>query len=78
MLPFVNLIQPAIDLAEKGFPITQRQANEMNELSESFKKNNPKNSYLIREGEWKTGDSLIQKDLAHTLELIRERGRDGF
>lgn len=78
-LPWKNLIQPAIDIAEKGFPITQLQANEFNKLKEEFIKWNDTsyNIPLVKE-HWKAGDTLVQKELAETLRLIRNKGRDGF
>ncbi len=33
---------------------------------------------FVKEGGWKTGDTLIQKDLAKTLKLIRDKGAKGF
>lgn len=76
--PAAELLKPAIELAEKGFRITQRQANEMNELRLRFSKLNPDNSYLRKTSGWKAGDTLIQKDLAETLKNIALKGRDGF
>jgi gamma-glutamyltranspeptidase/glutathione hydrolase len=37
-LPFRTLIQPAIDLAEKGFCITEREAGSLNASQDAFKK----------------------------------------
>src|SRR5699024_807743 len=68
-------------LAAKGFPITKQQANNFNNLKESFTKynRNPQSVALIKqEGEWKEGDLLVQKDLANTLIRIKEQGRAGF
>lgn len=78
-LSWKELLQPAIDLASKGFPITTRQAEELNHYRESFKVFNPSGAAFIKDtGKWSAGDLLIQKDLAHTLALIRDKGRDGF
>ena len=80
-LPMERLIQPAIDLAAEGFPITAQQANNFNNLKESFTKynRNPQTVTLIKqEGEWKEGDLLVQTDLANTLQRIKEQGRAGF
>jgi len=73
------LLQPAIDLAKKGFPITERQAEELNVRKETFQRFNPMGTALIKKkGNWKAGDILVQKDLAHTLKLIKDKGRAGF
>jgi len=77
-LPFKKLIQPAIDLAEKGFSITAAEARSLNELQADFKKYNTAMPVFVKENPWKAGDTLIQKDLAKTLRLIRDSGAKGF
>ena len=76
-LKWADLIQPAINLAKNGFIVTEKQADELNELQGSFIKFNPGKNYFIKEN-FKRGDIWIQEDLAKTLELIRDRGREGF
>lgn len=75
-LPFKELIQPAIDLAKKGFTITKKQADDLNNATDRFRKVN--NYKTIFDKEWKAGDLLIQNELAKTLERIRDFGKDGF
>jgi gamma-glutamyltranspeptidase/glutathione hydrolase len=77
-LPWAQLVQPAIDLAHKGFKITKRSADSYNRTQNAFRKANPDKSYLLKDTPWQEGDLLIQEDLAKTLELIRDKGRDGF
>lgn len=77
-LRWTDLVQPAIDLARKGFKITPRLANDLNRNAESFKRLNPGKNYFLNNTPWQAGDLLIQEDLAKTLELIRDKGRDGF
>ncbi|TBW27608.1 gamma-glutamyltransferase [Gramella sp. KN1008] len=79
-LPLSVLLEPAIKLADKGFSVTSKQADNYNRYREDFIKNNrnPETVTLIKEKEWKKGDLLIQKDLAKTLERIRDQGRAGF
>jgi gamma-glutamyltranspeptidase / glutathione hydrolase len=77
-LPFKKLIQPAIDLAEKGFTLTEREANNFNELDKEFRKLNTVLPVFVKEGGWKAGDTLFQKDLAKTLKRIRDNGQKGF
>ncbi|NOT52735.1 MAG: gamma-glutamyltransferase [Chitinophagaceae bacterium] len=76
-LPFSTLIQPAIDIAEKGFVITKRQAQSFNALQENLKKYNTVSPVFIKEN-WAAGDTLIQTDLANTLKRIRDKGEAGF
>lgn len=77
-LPFKTLIQPAIDLAEKGFTLTKAEASKFNGAQEAFKKYNTILPVFVKEGGWKTGDTLIQKGLANTLKRIRDKGAAGF
>jgi gamma-glutamyltranspeptidase/glutathione hydrolase len=77
-LPMKTLIQPAIALAEEGFVITRAEANALNEFQGDFKKYNTVAPVFVREEPWKAGDTLIQKDLAQTLKLIRDLGAKGF
>ena len=78
-LSWSKLVQPAIDLAENGFTITAKQAVELNENEQEFKKYNPgKTPPIQKTGRWIAGDILKQKELASTLKLIQEKGREGF
>ncbi|MGF2411347.1 gamma-glutamyltransferase [Ferruginibacter sp.] len=77
-LPFAKLIQPAIDLAENGFAITRSEAESFNELKEEFTALNTTLPVFVKQQHWKTGDTLIQKDLANTLKRIRDNGQKGF
>lgn len=77
-LSFREIIQPAIDLATKGFPVTEGQAKTFNNNREYFLKMNASRPAFVKNGEWRTGDILRQPELAATLERIRDNGRDGF
>ncbi|MBP9221969.1 MAG: gamma-glutamyltransferase, partial [Chitinophagales bacterium] len=76
-MPWEKLVQPAIELAQKGFPLTQMQAEDLNDLQNELKKLNKGKNYFIKT-KWLGGDSLIQMDLANTLINIRDKGREGF
>ncbi|MGB4397858.1 MAG: gamma-glutamyltransferase [Daejeonella sp.] len=76
-LSWAEVIQPALDLARNGFPITESQAKEFAGEQIDFRKYNPGKSYYIKD-RWAAGELWIQEDLANTLELIRDKGRDGF
>jgi gamma-glutamyltranspeptidase/glutathione hydrolase len=77
-LPFAELVQPAIELAEKGFVITQSEARDLNDNQEAFRKYNTKPTAFVKSTPWKAGDTLRQPELASTLMRIRDRGRNGF
>lgn len=77
-LPFKQLIQPAIDLAEKGFVITEAEARGLNNTMGEFVRYSTKPSAFIKYGGWQAGDTLVQQDLANTLKRIRDFGQKGF
>jgi gamma-glutamyltranspeptidase / glutathione hydrolase len=77
-LSFRKVIQPAIDLAIKGYILTEEQARSLNGNKEYFIKKNKSRPAFVNDTLWKKGDVLKQPDLAKTLERIRDNGRDGF
>ncbi|HHG83551.1 MAG TPA: gamma-glutamyltransferase, partial [Bacteroidetes bacterium] len=78
-LPWKRLLQPAIDLAEKGYLCTENQAKWLNQQKDEFILYNPDSSYyLVKENEWQKGDTVLQRDFAATLRRIQEKGRAGF
>ncbi len=72
------LLQPAIELADRGFKITKRQARMFNQEQEAFKQYNNHQPALVKNHPWSGGDLLMQKDLANTLSQIRDFGKEGF
>lgn len=77
-LPFKDLTQPAIDLAEKGYVLTESEAVSFNSNKEDFIKYNTKPTAFVKPEEWKRGDTLFQPELAATLKRIRDNGLKGF
>ena len=77
-LPFDKLIQPAIDLAEKGFAIEKREAYHLNDIRDELIRYNTLTPVFVGSERWHDGDTLIQTDLANTLKRIREKGASGF
>ncbi len=73
-----DLLQPAIRLAENGFPISETEAKRLNYFKEAFAKYNPENKVFIKKTPWKKGDLLVQKDLAKTLKMIAQKGPKAF
>ena len=77
-LPFKALVQPAIDLAEKGFVITASEARSLNNTKAEFIKYNTQTPAFVKATPWKAGDTIVQKDLANTLKRMRDQGMKGF
>ncbi|MEH0156815.1 gamma-glutamyltransferase [Limibacter armeniacum] len=76
-LPFKQLVEPAIHLAEAGYLLSETEASRLNKYQEDFDKQNTV-AHAFTNQEWQKGDRLVQKELAATLKLIRDQGRDGF
>lgn len=77
-MPFEKLIQPAIDLAQNGFALTEYEAYRLNGYQKDILEANDSLTYFYNGGNWKTGDIIKLPELAHTLMLIRDQGRAGF
>lgn len=77
-LPWAELIQPAIDLAREGVVLTSRQAAKFNRFREQLLAWNETAPLVRNDRAWRTGDRLVQPELAATLERIRDHGREGF
>ena len=75
-----DLVQPAVELARNGIPITyslqtgfERSASRLRQYPASARK------FFKADGSfYHLGETWVQPDLAHTLELIRDHGADGF
>ena len=77
-LPFAKLIEPAIEFAEFGYVISEREAKGLNADRANFLKYSSAPSAFTQKEVWKAGDTLIQPELAATLKRIREKGLAGF
>ncbi|MDG1754865.1 MAG: gamma-glutamyltransferase [Rhodothermales bacterium] len=82
-LPWSDLLQPAVRLAENGFPFTWNLKS-VQERFRSMAEDNPiyqstADAFLKNGTEThEPGELLVQGDLAETLKRIRDHGRDGF
>ena len=77
-LPMAELIQPAIDLARKGFRVTEQQAKRLNDFKLRFIGNNYHTPAFVKDSPWVANDVLIQTDLSETLLRIALSGSAGF
>ncbi len=75
-LPFIELIQPAIDLARKGVVVTEKQEKRIAKYEHYFTEVNGKKTLLNEP--WKKNDTIKYLQFAKTLERIRDNGQDGF
>lgn len=75
-LPMKKLLTPVIKLAEKGFVITERQAQTLKHYKEEFTKVNKDTILFARE--IKANDTLKNQALASTLKYLIEGGKDAF
>lgn len=79
-LPWEELVEPAIKLAREGIPITYSLASGFSRSASRFRQYDSSARKFFREDGtfYELGDTWYQPDLAHTLELIRDNGADGF
>ena len=73
-----NLINPSIELARKGFVLSNFQAKNLNKYKEKFSKNTEAKKIFTRPEGFSEGDVLIQSNLAKTLERIAKNGKEEF
>ena len=75
-LPLSELIQPSIELAEKGFLVTEKQATSLNSKRDEFIKVNGKETFYGKV--FKKGDTIKNPNLAKALTEISKYGNKGF
>lgn len=79
-LPLEKILQPAIHLAENGFPIYGEFRHALEARAEELRKDPAaKAIFLDPQGQVPPeGSLLLQKDLAKTLRLVAKKGKEGF
>jgi gamma-glutamyltranspeptidase/glutathione hydrolase len=75
-----QLLQPTIDYANSGFPLTEVIAPGIQRTIANFASQYPniKETYAPNGEQWKKGDVYRNPMLANTLQLIAQKGRDEF
>ena len=73
-----NLISPSIELASKGFVLSNFQAKNINKNKEKFSKNKEAKRIFTRPNGFLEGDILVQTNLANTLKRISQNGMEEF
>jgi len=74
-----KILNPTINYAENGFPVTELVSYYMN-ISDKFFNHYPnfKETYYVNESTPKKGEIFKNLDLANTLKLIAKKGREEF
>lgn len=77
--PRAELVQPALDLAGKGFVLDQGDAEFLAEGADDFRKDAPAAAAYLHGGRpYEGGERLVQGDLARMLRIISKDGARGF
>jgi gamma-glutamyltranspeptidase/glutathione hydrolase len=78
-LPWKRLVQPAIDLAKDGFPLSESLASSLARVLPSMKKHPASVAQFSKNGvPYGPGERFRQPDLARTLSRIASQGPAGF
>ncbi|HWO77476.1 MAG TPA: gamma-glutamyltransferase [Bacillus sp. (in: firmicutes)] len=76
--PMAQLIDPAIKLADQGFPIDSVLAEAIADNEDKLARTAAKNVFLPNGEPLQEGETLVQKDLAKAFKLIRAKGSDAL
>jgi gamma-glutamyltranspeptidase/glutathione hydrolase len=74
-----QVLQPAIRLAQKGFPVSERLARSLERNADRLGRDPESRKIFLRNGRpYQPGETFKQKDLARTLKRIADRGAREF
>jgi gamma-glutamyltranspeptidase/glutathione hydrolase len=77
-LPWAELVQPAINLAE-GIVVHERLAGSLRAYEDRFRRFPATAAVFLADGRApRVGDRFVQRDLAETFRRIAQGGKDGF
>ena len=77
-MPWEELLQPAIELADSGFEMSPYMTMTLNRSHRKLSQFKETESIFYKEHPIKFNTSLVQPDLAETLRLIAQKGVAGF
>ncbi|HSH46458.1 MAG TPA: gamma-glutamyltransferase [Longimicrobiales bacterium] len=78
-LPWEDLVEPAVRLAEDGFEVTPGLARSLENILPDFEPYPASVAAYSKDGvPYEVGDTMRLPDLAASLARIRDNGRDGF
>ena len=75
-LPIKEILKPVIDLAQRGYVVTEKQAKRLEKYKATFEEVNKETSLYTRD--YKEGDTIKNIALANTLTRISQQGRKEF
>ncbi|PKD16262.1 gamma-glutamyltranspeptidase [Salegentibacter salinarum] len=75
-LPIDTILKPVVELAKKGFVVTENQQNRLKKYQNEFLENNE--DTIMFALDHKLGDTIKNEALAATLERVIRNGRDEF
>lgn len=77
-MPLSRLIQPAIKLASKGIVVNQALADDLKVYGKEVLINHPNSKAIFYKADgqpYARGETLVQRNLAHSLTLIASQDR---
>jgi len=78
-LPLSVSLAPAIRIARKGFEVYPRMAIQYADRKDVMERYDGSRKVFLADGDGlEVGETLLQPDLAHTLELLAAKGNEGF
>ena len=77
-LDWERLVAPAVDLAENGFVVHEKLANNIARYISRTQEKGIKSNFSDHFSEAKAGTTFKQPELAETLKAIQQQGKDGF
>ncbi len=80
-LPWKTVVMPAVDLAEKGFVLSEALSRSLNREVSGAMARYPASVAAYGKpggGEWKAGDTIVLRDLGRTLRAIATQGPNAF
>lgn len=80
-LPLSTLLAPAIKLAREGYIVNDALADDLKTYGKEVLLSHPNSKAIFFKPDgtpWQKGDRLVQKNLAHSLQLIAQQGPDAF
>ena len=78
-LPLSASLAPAIRIAKQGFPVYQRLVEQYADRKDVMERFPSTRAVFMADGDGpEVGETLVQPDLAHTLEQLASKGFDGY